>query len=356
MGICSRCDEVWYFGHCDIKADARDRKTGKNMNTINPDLKEKRCWLIGSDFIGHRILAIGVAQALQIPFEEKLVDPPWLYEKLSPFAGVAPSERIGEPGSALFPPPFPDLVIGVGRQSVPYLRAFKKKSAGKTFTVMLQDPRRGTSVADLIWVPEHDRLRGENVITTLISPHRYTPDMIRDLRKKPLDEIARLPGPHIGLIIGGDSKAYTYSEENIRKLVQAISSLKPFAGSFLVTCSRRTPPALESALRALMQDVPCFFWKGKGHNPYGDFLANSDYFVVTADSVNMVGEAAVSGRPVYVFFPEGGGRRIDYFHKRMQEEGITKPLPAHFSQLESWTYEPQYAADYIAEEIRKRWL
>ncbi len=319
-------------------------------------LKHKKCWLVSSDFIGHRVLAIGVAQALQIPFEEKLIDPPWFYEKLSPFAGVAPSEKIGEPDSVLFPPPLPDIVMGVGRQSVPYLRAFKKKSQGQTFTVMLQDPRRGPSVADLIWVPEHDRLRGENVITTLVSPHRYTPEMIQNLRENPLEEIASLPRPHVGLIIGGNSKAYRYSEENIRKLVQAISSMKPFAGSFLVTCSRRTPPALEQALRDIMQDVPCFFWDGTGHNPYGDFLAHADYFVVTADSVNMVGEAAASGRPVYVFFPEGGGRRIDYFHKRMQEEGITRPLPDHFQQLESWEYTPCHAADYIAEEIRKRWL
>ena len=108
-------------------------------------------------------------------------------------------------------------------------------------------------------------------------------------------------------------------------------------------------------MREITSDVPRYFWDGQGYNPYGDFLAHSDYLVVTADSVNMVGEAAVTGRPVYVFFPEGGGRRIDYFHNKMCEEGITRPLPEHFEQLESWDYVPRYAADIIASEILARW-
>ncbi len=305
--------------------------------------------------MGQRAISVGVAGAMGVSFEEKLVEPPWFFKTLAPWAGVAPSEKIGKPGSAKFPAPLPDLAIGVGRQSAAYLKSLHKQSAGKTFTVMLQDPKMGLSVADLIWVPEHDSLRGDNVISTLLSPHRYSPAVIQSFRDNPLQEIASLPRPHIGLIIGGNSKAYRYSQENIDKFIAAVSSLKSFAGSFLVTCSRRTPPELEKALRDVTSDVPRYFWDGKGHNPYGDFLAHSDYLVVTADSVNMVGEAAVTGRPVYVFFPEGGGRRINYFHNRMREEGITRLLPDCFERLESWEYPPQYAADTIASEIVARW-
>ena len=43
-----------------------------------------------------------------------------------------------------------------------------KRHAGiATYTVVLQDPKTGPGTADLIWVPEHDRRRGANVITTL---------------------------------------------------------------------------------------------------------------------------------------------------------------------------------------------
>ncbi len=325
------------------------------MNSKSSALVDKKCWLITSDLIGQRVIAEGVAQALQIPFEEKFVKPPWPFKNLAPWAGVAPSEKIGRSDSVSFAAPLPDLVIGVGRQSVAYLKAIKKRSRGKTFTVMLQDPKIGLSAADLIWVPEHDRLRGNNVITTLLSPHRYSGKVIQQLRDKPLSEIVALPKPRVGLIIGGNSRAFQYSQENSEKFIAAISSLKNFAGSFLVTCSRRTPKRLEAALKKELADFPTFFWDGQGHNPYGDFLAHSDYLVVTADSVNMVGEAAVSGRPVYVFFPDGGGSRIDYFHRRMQEEGITRPLPSHFKALEAWEYKPQYAADMIAEKILQRW-
>ncbi len=318
-------------------------------------LKDKTAWLVMSEAMGHRVIASGVAQALGVDFEEKIVDPPKPWSYLAPWGPVAPMEKLGAPESKLFPKPWPDFVMGVGRQSVPYLRAFKKRSEGKTFTVMLQDPRNGTQSADFIWVPEHDKLRGGNVMTTLLSPHRFSPAVIEDLRKKALPEIAALPKPHIGLIIGGNSKAFTYSQDNIDKLVRAVESVKDFAGSFLITCSRRTPPALEQALRNVTADTPRFFWDGNGYNPYPDFLAHSDFFIVTADSVNMVGEATISGKPVYVFFPEGGSKRIDYYHQRLQEEGITRPLPDQFTALESWDYTPQYSAGVIAAEIVKRW-
>ena len=40
------------------------------------------------------------------------------------------------------------------------------------------------------------------------------------------------------------------------------------------------------------------------------FLAHADAFVVTADSVNMAGEAAATGKPIYIFEPSGGGSQV----------------------------------------------
>ena len=46
-------------------------------------------------------------------------------------------------------------------------------------------------------------------------------------------------------------------------------------------------------------------WDGRGENPYLALLALADAIVVTADSYNMVGEAAATGAPILVFEPSG---------------------------------------------------
>jgi hypothetical protein len=75
-------------------------------------------------------------------------------------------------------------------------------------------------------------------------------------------------------------------------------------------------------------------WDGTGDNPYFAFLALSDAIVATEDSINMVTEAAGTGKPVYVQRLKGNSRRLARFHELMQERGATRPFEG---KLESWT-------------------
>ena len=45
----------------------------------------------------------------------------------------------------------------------------------------------------------------------------------------------------------------------------------------------------------------CYRWGGGGDNPYRGLLALADAFVVTGESMSMLGEAAAMGRPLYIF-------------------------------------------------------
>ena len=78
-------------------------------------------------------------------------------------------------------------------------------------------------------------------------------------------------------------------------------------------------------------------------------------FLVTADSVNMAGEAAATGRPIYIFEPEGGAAKFDAFHAALRERGVTRPAPERFTEIGTWTYPPLDAAQTIADEIKVRW-
>ena len=93
-----------------------------------------------------------------------------------------------------------------------------------------------------------------------------------------------------------------------------------------------------------------------GENPYPQFLAHADAFIAPADSVNMTGEPCATGKPVYVFEPEGGSAKFTRFHEALRRHGATRPLPERFERLETWSYAPLNSSETIAAEIARRWL
>lgn len=328
-----------------------------NLPDQSPDSdgvdKPLHAWTITDGKKGMDVQVEGVARALGIPFDAKRVSPrgPWRW--LAPWIRVDPRERFAHPGSQ-FCAPWPDIALATGRLSIPAMRAIRKASPG-TFTVVIQDPRTGTGTADLIAVPAHDSLTGENVIQTLTAPHGFTPQRLEGLRASVPETITALPGPRVVVVLGGPNAVYRFTEDDSARLANSLSSIAGLGVSFLVTASRRTPTHALDAVKKAVEGSPHIVWKDEGPNPYENWLANGDIFVVTADSVNMTGEACVTGKPVYVFNPEGGSAKFNRFHENLRRYGATKPLPGHVENLETWSYAPLDSASQIAAEIRRRW-
>lgn len=314
-----------------------------------------RAWLITDDKIGMQVQVRGVAAALGVVAEQKIVAPKGLWRTLAPFGPPSPAERIGAAGSQ-FSPPWPDIAIATGRLSVPYIRAIGRQAGPTMFTIVLQDPRTGPRTADLIWVPEHDRRRGANVITTLTSAHSFSPERIAELMQQWPDWLEALPNPRIAVILGGPNNVYRFSPDDDARLASSLSSMAGLGASFLVTFSRRTHDNLKKAVLAAIEKAPHFVWDGTGDNPYGLFLAHADAFVVTGDSVNMTGEPLITGKPVWVFEPSGGSAKFDRFHESLRRYGATRRLPDAVKTIDTWTYVPIDAAASIAREVETRWL
>ena len=315
-----------------------------------------RAWLITDGSAGMRVQAEGVAAALGLNAERKTVSPHGIWRMMAPWGPVAPGERFGQPG-AMFSPPWPDVAIAVGRASIPYIRALRRLTGEACFTIVLQDPRSGPDTADLIWVPAHDRRRGPNVITTVISPHGVTLDRLETLRRNRLSDIEALPEPRIAVLLGGRTKIYPFGDEDEARLETALRQIAGLNASFMVTTSRRTHRELLRAAERGTNGAARLIWRGPedGENPYPQFLANADWLFVTADSVNMTGEACATGRPVYVFHPKGGSAKFDRFHKSLETAGFARPLPEPLYRLDRWAYDPQVTADEIAREIERRY-
>jgi len=314
-----------------------------------------RAWLITTGMAGMDVQVQGVAEALGLAYEMKRVDPKGIFKFAAPWGPVSPAERFGQPGSQ-FAPPWPAIAISLGRGGVPYMRALRRSAGPDLFSVVMQDPKTGLKTADMIWVPEHDRLRGPNVFTTLTAPHSFTPARLTELRRTLPPKIAALAPPRVAVMLGGKNAVYRFRDEDHAHLAHALTSLGRLGASFLLTPSRRTHERLLDVVERATRDFPRLLWDGQGANPYADFLAHADLLIVTADSVNMTGEACATGKPVLVFTPSGGSAKFRRFHDALQACGATRPLPDHFEAIPRWSYEPPHSVDDIAREIERRWL
>ena len=312
-------------------------------------------WLISDGRAGMVVQCRGVADALGVDYQSKIVAPRGIWKLMAPWGPVAPAERPDVPGSP-FAQPWPDIAIASGRASIPYVRALRRASKGRTYTVVLQDPRSGPDTADLIWVPQHDKRRGANVITSLTSPHSHTPERIAARRKQLPADILALPQPRVAVILGGKNGSYAFTDGDDQRFQSGLESIGRLGASFMVTPSRRTHPELREAADAATGPFPRIFWDGEGPNPYADFLAAADWLVVTADSVNMTGECCATGRPVYVFEPSGRSGKFGRFHEALRTQGMTRLLPPVLQQLEHWSYPPIDSAAEIAAEIERRYV
>lgn len=251
-----------------------------------------------------------------------------------------------------FGPPWPDILIAAGRATLPLSIRARRWSGGKSFVVQVQDPRVPSRLFDLVIPPNHDRLKGDNVLSITGSPHRVTPERLAAEYRKFASVIDPLPHPRVAVLIGGRSKAFDLSQERAAAIANAIQHpLEEDGGSLLMTFSRRTPDPARDLMTARLNHLPGMIWDGEGPNPYFAYLAGADHILVTEDSTNMATEAASTGKPVYILPLDGQSLKFGLFHQELASLGATRPFEGHF---ETWAYEPVNETDRAAAEIVKQ--
>jgi uncharacterized protein len=302
------------------------------------------CWVLTDGKAGDENQCLGVAAAMGLKPDVRRVSPRKLFALLMPRGPIDPKDAPGKPGSPIAQP-WPDVLIASGRRAVPYVRAVRKLSNGRTFTLFLKDPRTGAGAADLIWVPAHDRLRAENVLVTLTSPHGVSQQALAEARTNPPPQIAALSGPKAAVLVGGDSRHHRFKPEDITRFSQALNALADSGVKLMGSRSRRTPDALAAVVSDTFARTGGWWWDGVGANPYIALLANADAIVATADSVNMIGEAAATGRPVLVFEPSGGHGKIGRFLNGLADHGVVHRFDGN---LVGSAYEPLDSTTAIA--------
>ncbi|MGB0854638.1 MAG: ELM1/GtrOC1 family putative glycosyltransferase [Pikeienuella sp.] len=194
---------------------------------------------------------------------------PWLGASLRSLKGPAPS------------PPWPDMVIGVGRRAVPVARWIQNQSP--TRLVWIGRPRVSPGIFDLVLTtPQYGVPDATNVMRLALPFAEATPP------SRPVAPV---------LVIGGHSWACRLTNETVTQLATAVKDLGQH--DLRITTSPRTPPEIAQAIAERLPGAT-FHRFGQGTNPYRQWLSEADACYVTGDSVSLIADAVATGAPTHI--------------------------------------------------------
>ena len=245
-----------------------------------------------------------------------------------------------------------DIIISCGRKSVIPSIFIKKNSKKKVFNIHIQDPKVSLDNFDVVVVPQHDSLIGNNVISTKGAIHYLNTQEINE-NKNYLSNKIKSEKEIIALILGGPNNYYKYTKRNIENIFLKINE-NFIKNNFqlIVIPSIRTP-----------KDIIKFAneYYGKDHlvinevdkRAYLSALGLSKFIVVTCDSSSMISETAITGKPIYV--ADIPASKDDYrfrkFISLFKELNIIRVLD---SKIENWEYENLDETNRVAKEIKNK--
>lgn len=304
-------------------------------------------WAVSDGHAGNRRQATALADALgESTFDCELAPrAPWRWLAPRLFPGAAHAF-----GNAFADARAPALAIGCGRQAALATRLLRARGAK---TIQILDPRVDPAHWDFVVVPEHDDLRGPNVVTLLGSLNPVDDAWLAQARER-FAAFAAFPQPRTAVLLGGSSAHARFDRNAFEVLAARLEvALARDGGSVLVTASRRTDAKVIAALRHRYVETPGVVWCGEedGENPYPGLLAWADRIVCSPDSVNMVSEACATRVPVHVFDPgrvRGGPRA---FLDALLARGRIRAMDG---ALQSFDVQPLRETARVAAILRER--
>ncbi len=245
-----------------------------------------------------------------------------------------------------------DIIISCGRKSVIPSIYFKKISKKKVFNIHVQNPKVSLSNFDFVIVPEHDNLKGKNVITSKGAIHYLTPNEIKNNHNYLVDKLDKAKD-YLLLVLGGPNKYYDYNDQNLINIFNIIKKIMNTNNlQSIVIPSMRTPKNTIKLADELLGKENLVI-TNIDKKAYLSGLSLAKYIVVTCDSTSMISEAAITGKPIYIadIPAKKNDQRFKMFRELFTQLNITKNLN---EKLEIWTYKSLNETTRIAEEIKKQ--
>ena len=246
-----------------------------------------------------------------------------------------------------------DIIISCGRKSVIPSIHLKNSSNKKIFNIHIQDPKVDLKHFDFIVAPEHDAMKGQNVISTRGAIHYLTENEINE-NKDYLNSFIKKDERKIWtLIMGGPTKYYDYSSKNINNIFKKINELSKIHNFQLVVIpSMRTPINITHYAKEYFgEDHTVIMDVDK--KAYLSALAIAQNIIVTCDSSSMISEAALTGKPIYIanILPKKKDKRFQRFRNLFKELNITRNLG---EEIKDWNYQKLDETNRVANIIKQK--
>ena len=289
----------------------------------------------------------GLAKALDLDyFHEKIVlNNPWnlVPPSLTPLKKFVFKNEISKDY---------DLIISCGRKSVVPSIVLKKNSTKKVINIHIQNPKVSAKNFDFIVVPDHDSIDGANVLISKGAIHYLTLDEINNKKDYLLNKIEKGKDV-ITLILGGPTKYYNYSKENIIQIFSKINKqiLEKNLQLILIPSNRTPENTIKFAKEYFSKNSLIIDTVDK--QAYLSSLSLAKYIIVTCDSSSMISEAALTQKPIYVaMIPAArSDKRFQKFRNLLESMNIIRKLE---DEIDTWNYEKLDETNRIARLIKEK--
>ncbi|MCL2567349.1 MAG: mitochondrial fission ELM1 family protein [Alphaproteobacteria bacterium] len=234
----------------------------------------------------------------------------------------------------------PQLIISIGRKSLPYAIYLKKKYPKAKLVFLMPSGFLSQKYGDLIFYHSYKQknYHDSKYVPIITAPHDLSVAKIKESLSNCQNIFANYKKPIISVLIGGSAKKIKLTHAAIDDLLLSIFKVQQTTGgSIFITTSRRTGKQNEEYIKSKLQNLinanKCFFWgyyqQSSQTNPYHAILGAADYVVITGESISMISEAVSlsANTGVYIFFSKNYyAKRYTKFHENLYANNYALPL------------------------------
>lgn len=250
-------------------------------------------WALLGDKTGDNNQLLALAEMVGLPFETKQLSYNVIRAVPPRFLGMSLLSLRAQARRQLAPP-WPDLVIAIGRRSVATARWLKKNHGAKL--ALMGHPRVDPALFDLVVTTRQYPVPGHPNVILLPMPM----SRLGEAKQQNDDEsalLAPLARPHLLLALGGPTKYWELDEGAIDAAVSdLIARSELLGGTVLAIGSRRTPTEVLASIRSRLRPPNRLIELTRIR--FATLVHDADEIFVTADSISMLSEAIQTGKPV----------------------------------------------------------
>jgi uncharacterized protein len=298
----------------------------------------KKILILSDGKLGHQNQSIRLAECLNVDYDILKLDRRKFSKLLSFFSPIYIVRNFAKLEQAFANNNY-SAVIGIG--TVPRLAmVYLKNKYPNLKTIVVMDPKSNYEKYDVIIAPNHDSLKykGDNVINVTGSLSYFQEaDFAKAKADFAQEFFPLIVKPLIGLIIGGNSKGYSFTQAKTKDLLdKTFKVAEKLDSKIYATTSRRTPLKQTEYIKNRILNSGNKIYVSGDNNPYRAILAYSSILIVTPETVSMLMEACSTNALVLISDRFSiKSKRIQNFIQELIDKGLLLDLDVVYDMEQS---------------------